>query len=54
MEKEKNTMKNLYAKYASVIAALALMVTVFSINRNCMFFAYQPELPEGAEKLRRL
>jgi len=46
-------MKNLYAKYAGVIAALALMVTTVSVNRACMFIAHQPKLPEGAEKLRK-
>jgi cyclic lactone autoinducer peptide len=47
-------MKNLYAKYAGVIAALAIMVTAVSVNRVCMLFAHQPEMPEGSEKLRRL
>ena len=47
-------MKNLFAKYAGVIAALALMVTTVSVNRTCMFVAHQPEMPEGAEKLKRL
>lgn len=47
-------MKNLFAKYAGVIAALALMVTAANVNRTCMVIIHQPELPEGAEKLRRL
>ena len=47
-------MKNLFAKYAGIIAALALMVTAVNVNHICMLFAYQPELPEGADKLRRL
>lgn len=47
-------MKNLFAKYASVIAALALMVTAINVNRSCVLIMHQPELPEGAEKLRRL
>lgn len=47
-------MKNLYAKYAGVIAAIALMVTAASVNRACVFFAHQPQMPEGSEKLRRL
>ncbi len=47
-------MKNLLAKYAGVIAALALMVTTVSVNRVCMLVANQPEMPEGSEKLRRL
>lgn len=47
-------MKNLIAKYAGVIAALALMVTTVSVNRACLLILHQPELPEGAEKLRSL
>lgn len=47
-------MKNLIARYGGVIAALALMVTAMNVNRACMFVIHQPELPEGAEKLRRL
>lgn len=47
-------MKKFFAKYASVIAALALMVTTVSVNRSCVLIMHQPELPEGADKLRRL
>ena len=47
-------MKNLFTKYASIIAAVALMVTTISVNRACMLIYHQPEMPEGAEKLRRL
>jgi cyclic lactone autoinducer peptide len=47
-------MKNLYAKYASIIAAIALMVTTVSVNRTCLLIYHQPEMPEGSEKLRRL
>lgn len=47
-------MRNFYAKYAGVIAALALMVTATSVNRACFLIMHQPEMPEGAEKLRRL
>lgn len=47
-------MRNFFAKYASVIAALALMVTAVNVNRACLLVMNQPEMPEGAEKLRRL
>ena len=46
-------MKNLFAKYSGVIAALALLITVSSANRACVFVAHQPKMPEGAEKLRK-
>jgi cyclic lactone autoinducer peptide len=47
-------MKNLFAKYAGVIAALAIMVTAASVNRACFLVMHQPKMPEGADKLRRL
>ena len=47
-------MKNLITKYGGIIATLALMVTAINVNHMCMFVAHQPELPEGADKLRRL
>ena len=47
-------MKNFMAKYAGVIAALALMVTAANVNSACLLIMNQPEMPEGAEKLRRL
>lgn len=47
-------MKNYFAKYASAIAAIALMVTTMSVNRSCWLVMHQPEMPEGADKLRRL
>ncbi|MPN51360.1 hypothetical protein SDC9_199003 [bioreactor metagenome] len=46
-------MKNLFAKYSSVIAALALVVTTLTINRACLLVMHQPKMPEGAEKLRK-
>lgn len=37
----------------NVMAAMALMVTVFATNRSCMWFFGQDEMPENAKKLRR-
>lgn len=34
-------------------ASLAMMVTVLNVNSACTWFAYQPELPEEAQKLRK-
>lgn len=45
-------MKNLSIKFSGMIAALALMVTGVGVN-GCMFIMHQPELPKGAEKLRK-
>lgn len=46
-------MKNWTMKLASVVASLALVVTATSANSLCLFWMHQPELPEGAEQLRR-
>lgn len=46
-------MNNIIAKFAGVIAALALMVTTANVSTTCAFVMHQPKLPEGAEKLRR-
>ncbi len=32
---------------------IALKVVKSNVNSACMFVAYQPKLPEGAEKLRK-
>lgn len=40
-------------KFAGIIASLALMVTAANVNTTCLFIMHQPELPEGANKLRR-
>lgn len=46
-------MKNLMYKFSGIIAALALMVTATNASITCMAVAHQPELPKGAEKLRK-
>lgn len=46
-------MKNLYSRFAGVVAALALMVTTASVGVTCAFLIHQPKLPEGAKKLRK-
>ena len=46
-------MRNLYVKFAGMIAALALMVTVANVNVACAVVIHQPKLPEGAMKLRK-
>lgn len=46
-------MKALNKKGYKVIADLALRVTANTVNSACCFLMHQPELPEGAERLRR-
>lgn len=46
-------MKNFFVKFAGVIAAIALMVTAANVNAACVLVIHQPELPEGAGKLRK-
>ena len=46
-------MKNLMAKFSGMIAALALMVTAANVGITCVAWVHQPQLPKGAEKLRK-
>ncbi len=46
-------MRNLFIKFSGVIAALALMVTAANMNAACLCIVHQPEMPKGAEKLRK-
>lgn len=38
---------------SGLMASLALVVTMLNVNAACMCYAHQPELPEGAKKLRK-
>ena len=51
--KEEIDMKKLLMKCGPVLASFALFATTFVANSNCFIYAYQPELPEGAKKLRK-
>jgi len=45
--------RNMVSKLGMVLATLALMIVSLNVNSTCMFIAHQPELPEGAKKLRK-
>lgn len=46
-------MKRFVIKCGSAIATLALMVTTMNVNSTCIYWAHQPELPKGAEVLKK-
>lgn len=46
-------MKKIMRNMASVVASLALLVTTVATNNVCLIWMHQPELPEGADSLRR-
>ncbi|MBU5314544.1 cyclic lactone autoinducer peptide [Tissierella carlieri] len=46
-------LRSLGLKFSMTLASLALMVTSLNVNTTCMLIAHQPELPEGAKKLRK-
>lgn len=46
-------MKFVMNKWTKMIAGLAIMVTTVSVNSACFILMHQPELPKGAERLRR-
>lgn len=47
-------MKKLVYRFGSVFASLALLITVANVNTSCFFMAHQPELPKGAQKLKKV
>lgn len=46
-------MSKIIYKMSKVLAAIALLVTTCNVNSACVLWMYQPELPEGAESLRK-
>ena len=51
--KSQNLMYQLSNKTMGIIAAIALVVTTITVNRSCMWFLGQDEMPKHSEKLRR-
>ncbi len=47
-------MKKFMEKHGKKVAEAALKVTKLNVNSACMFVAHQPQLPEGADKLRKI
>lgn len=46
-------MKNTKKKLAAKAAGFSMKVTSGAVNSACQLFMNQPELPKGAERLRR-
>lgn len=43
-----------FKKHASkFVVAFALTIVGMNVNQSCLFILNQPELPEGAKKLRK-
>lgn len=40
-------------KLTGIFAALAMIVTVMTVNSTCIYLTHQDELPENAKKLRK-
>lgn len=49
----KNKVNKLMVKFGGHIAALALMITACNVNTTCMWVGHQPEMPSGADKLKK-
>ncbi len=41
-------------KFEKVLASLSLQVTKNNVNKTCTFYAHQPKMPTGCEKLRKV
>ena len=52
-ESEDN-MKKMLMNLSKVAAALALVITTCNVNSACLMWLHQPELPEGADSLRKM
>ncbi len=46
-------MKHIISRLCTAVAGLALFITSVSVNSACMVWLHQPELPEGADSLRK-
>lgn len=46
-------MRKVFNKMSTLMAGLALLITAGAVNSVCCMFLHQPELPEGADSLRR-
>lgn len=47
----KNKVVNIISKIMSSAAALALVVAVANANSTCLFWSYQPDLPDELNDL---
>lgn len=47
-------MSNCVRKLSALVASLALFITAGAVNSACFGWVYQPELPEGADTLRKM
>lgn len=46
-------MKKFIKKHSGLLAALALVITSFTVNSTCIFTMHQDEVPKSAKKLRK-
>ena len=51
--KSENLMRQLSIGTMSIMATIALVVTTIAVNRSCMWFLGQDEMPKHSEKLRK-
>ena len=47
-------MKKMLMNLSKVAAALALVITTCNVNSACLMWLHQPELPQGADSLRKM
>ena len=54
-KKEEQTMKKFdFKKCANVLASVAMMFSILSVNTRCVFIFHQPKMPDKMSKLRRV
>lgn len=45
--------KEIFALLGSGLVLCAIQLVAINVNSTCICFAYQPEVPEAAKKLRK-
>lgn len=43
-----------FKKCANVLASVAMMFSILSVNTRCVFIFHQPKMPDKMSKLRRV
>lgn len=45
--------KGIKFRTLKLITSFSLIMTVLSVNQTCMYWIYQPSIPESAKKYRK-
>ncbi|MFQ9932909.1 MAG: cyclic lactone autoinducer peptide [Lachnospiraceae bacterium] len=46
--------KSLLSKLLGAVCSLSMVSASLAVNSACLFFVYEPEMPEAAEALKKI